>query len=66
MGEKASRIKITVLRRFKPEEAFDEPPVKGAAIEACDAYQDGQVFYVEEESDGMSKEFCGWAWGDIY
>jgi len=63
--ERASRLKITVLRRFKPEEVFDKPTVKGAPISACDVYEDGQVFYVEENGR-MPERFCGWAWNDIY
>ena len=64
MVERANRLKITVLRRFKPEEVFDKPTVKGAPISACDVYEDGQVFYVEEDGR-MPEGFCGWAWNDI-
>jgi uncharacterized repeat protein (TIGR04076 family) len=65
MVVRASRLKITVLRRFGPGEVFDSPPVKGAAENACDVYEDGQVFYVE--ADGrMPEGFCGWAWDDVY
>lgn len=65
MVEKASRLKITVLRRFKPGEVFVEPPVKGPPLDACGVYEDGQVFYVEEDGH-MPEGFCGWAWDDIY
>lgn len=65
MVERASRLKITVLRRFKPEEVFTKSPVKGAPISACGAFEDGQVFYVEENGR-MPEGFCGWAWDDIY
>jgi uncharacterized repeat protein (TIGR04076 family) len=65
MVEKASRLKITVLRRFAPDEVFDSPPVEGGAVDVCGVYEDGQVFYVEQ--DGRIPEgFCGWAWDDIY
>jgi len=64
MVEKASRLKITVLKRFAPEEIFDEPPVKGKLPPACDIYKDGQVFYVEGNGD-MPEGFCTWAWDDI-
>jgi uncharacterized repeat protein (TIGR04076 family) len=64
MVEKASRLKITVLRRFNPKEVFDEPPVEGSAIETCEIYKDGQVFFVEEDGK-MPENFCGWAWDDI-
>lgn len=65
MVEKASRLKITVLRRYRPEEVFEEPPVKGAPADACNVYRDGQVFHVEEDGR-MPEGFCGWAWDDIY
>ena len=65
MVERASRLKITVLRRFKPGEVFGKPPVKGPPLDACGVYKDEQVFYVE--ADGrMPEGFCGWAWDDIY
>lgn len=64
MVEKAKRLKITVLRRFKPGEVFKKPPVKGGSIDACDTYRDGQVFYVEEDGR-MPEGFCDWAWDDI-
>lgn len=64
MVEKASRLKITVLRRFAPEEIFDKPPVKGELPTACGIYADGQVFYVEENR-AMPEGFCSWAWDDI-
>jgi uncharacterized repeat protein (TIGR04076 family) len=63
--ERASRLKITVLRRYRPEEVFEEPPVKGAPVDACSVYRDGQVFYVMEDGR-MPEGFCGWAWDDIY
>jgi uncharacterized repeat protein (TIGR04076 family) len=65
MVEKASNLKITVLRRFKPEEVFDKPPAKGSAISECVLFEDGQIFHVKE--DGRIPEgFCGWAWDDLY
>jgi len=64
MVEKASRLKITVLRRFEPEEVLDTE-YKGGATSACSVYEDGQVLHVEE-GGGMPKVFCGGAWGDLY
>ena len=64
MVEKASRLKITVLRRLKPEEIFDKKPI-AHDLGPCEAYKDGQKFIVE--ADGrMPDEFCTWAWDDIY
>ncbi len=65
MVEKASRLKITVLRRFAPEEVFNEPPVMGGTSSVCEVYKDGQVFYVGDNGR-MPEGFCGWAWDDIY
>lgn len=63
--ERSSRLKITVLRRFKPGEVFESPPAKGVPVDACGVYEDGQVFFVEEDGR-MPEGFCGWAWDDIY
>lgn len=63
--ERASRLRITVLRRFKPEEVFERSPIKGAPTGPCELFQDGQVFYVEEDGR-MPEGFCGWAWSDLY
>ena len=64
MVEKASRLKITVLRRFNPKEVFNVPPVKGGPNETCGIYKDDQVFYIEEDGK-MPENFCSWAWDDI-
>ncbi len=65
MVERASRLRITVLRRFKPGEVFEAPPIRGAPTGPCELFHDGQVFYVE--GDGrMPEGFCGWAWNDLY
>lgn len=65
MVEKASKLKITVLRRFAPDEVFKDPPVDIGGLEVCDVYEDGQEFIVEGNG-AMPEGFCGWAWDDIY
>lgn len=65
MVERASRLKITVLRRLKPEEVFTQSPAKHGPSEACHHYKDDQVFYVEEDG-AMPDGFCDWAWNDLY
>lgn len=65
MVEKASNLKITVLRRLKPEDVFKEKPIDYPDIDACDLYKDGQEFIVDE-SCRMPDGFCSWAWNDIY
>ena len=47
MAEKASRLKIKVLRRFALEKVLDTT-YKGGVPSACSVYEGGQVFYVEE------------------
>ncbi len=65
MVDKASRLKITVLRRFNPEEVFSEKQIEYGELEVCRVYKDGQEFIVE--SDGrMPEGFCSWAWDDIF
>jgi uncharacterized repeat protein (TIGR04076 family) len=65
MVGKAVNLKITVLRRFAPEEVFDKKPIGYEKLEACDVYTDGQEFIVGD--DGLMPEgFCVWAWDDIY
>jgi len=61
---KRHKLKITVLKRFKPSEVFKEDQVKGAPIEACTVFKDGEEFMVE--TGEMPKGFCSWAWDDIY
>ena len=61
-----SKVKITVLKCFKPEEIFKEPPVKGGPTEACDLFKKGDVFIVEGDRTCMPEGFCPWAWNDIF
>ena len=65
MVRKASKLKITVLRRFKPEEVFKEKPIGYGELGPCEVYKDGQEFIVEADGE-MPEGFCGWAWDDIY
>lgn len=59
-----SRVKITVLKRMRPQEVFTASPIKGGPREPCHLFVDGQVFYVE--NGHMPEGFCSWAWNDIY
>ena len=60
------KIKISVIRRFSPEEVFGQEmkTPSGKTISVCSSFEDGQEFIVE----GLNKpdNFCGWAWYDIY
>ena len=60
------KVKITVLRRFKPSEVFKTSPVTEVnSLEACRQYIDGQEFIVFEDLM-MPKRFCTSAWNSIY
>lgn len=63
---KLNRVKITVLRRFKPEEVFEKQiltPVEGDN-EDCSVFKDGQEFIVEGSK--MPEGFCGSAWNALF
>ena len=62
---KRHSVKITVLKRFKPEEVFETLPVKPMSpLGACSMYRDGQEFIVENMK--MPEGFCGSAWVSLY
>jgi uncharacterized repeat protein (TIGR04076 family) len=61
------KIKITVVRRYSPEEVFGHQMVRsssGEAIPTCQFFEDGQEF-IAENSFKMPEGFCGWAWRDL-
>ncbi|MHA2232995.1 MAG: TIGR04076 family protein [Candidatus Hodarchaeales archaeon] len=61
------RIKITVVKRYSPEEVFGHEmklSSSGTRIPPCQYVKDGQVFYAEN-SFKMPEGFCGWAWRDL-
>jgi uncharacterized repeat protein (TIGR04076 family) len=61
-----SKVKITVLRRFKPSEVFDKSPVTPSGpLGACEVNKDGQEFMVEENGR-MPDGFCTSAWNAIF
>jgi uncharacterized repeat protein (TIGR04076 family) len=60
-----SRVKITVLKRFKPSEVFEKSPVTPVTPPAvCEIFADGQEFLVGEDGE-MPKGFCAPAWQTI-
>ncbi len=60
------KVKVTVLRRFKPSEVFRRSPVTPVRpLEACGLYRDGQEFVVGEDGK-MPEGFCTAAWHTIY
>ncbi len=61
----SSRVKITVLKKTDTKQIFGDNPPMGRAIEACESFEEGQEFIVNEDGE-MPKGFCHWAWNDIY
>ncbi len=64
MSEQPS-LKITVLKRFAPEEVFTKKPIGYDTLTRCDRFTDGQEFKVNQ-SLRMPEGFCSWAWDDLY
>jgi len=59
-----NRVRITVERRFTPEEVFGKNPVTPEGpMGACEMFRDGQEFTVE---GGMPEGFCASAWAAVY
>jgi uncharacterized repeat protein (TIGR04076 family) len=61
------KIKLTVIKRTKPEEVFGEKGYttpNGKKVTECTAFKDGQEFIVEKLN--KPEGFCGWAWRDVY
>ena len=63
MNKEASRIKITVLKRFDTKEVFKDPPVKAKYSGPCPIFEEGQVFYVD---DSLQSGFCPYALDSIF
>jgi uncharacterized repeat protein (TIGR04076 family) len=59
------KLKITVLKKTDTKQIFGDKPPMGQAIEACNMFEEGQEFIVDENGD-MPKGFCHWAWNDLY
>jgi uncharacterized repeat protein (TIGR04076 family) len=59
------KVKITVLKRFKPSDVFTESPATPVTpLQACEVFKDGQQFTVEDLK--MPDGFCTSAWVSIY
>jgi uncharacterized repeat protein (TIGR04076 family) len=59
-----SKIKITVIRRFSPEDVFghEYKTPTGKVVGKCD-FKDGQEWISENAQ--MPEGFCTWAWIDL-
>ncbi|NIM44660.1 MAG: TIGR04076 family protein [Nitrososphaeria archaeon] len=64
MSKGQAEIKITVLKVFKPEEVFKDPPIKTKEPYPCPIHEEGQTFIVKgyNQPEGM----CGFAWNVIW
>lgn len=59
------KVKITVLKRYRPSEVFAKSPVTPVTqMEACELFQDGQEFTVKGMK--MPDGFCTSAWVSLY
>ena len=58
-----SSVKVTVLRCFKMEEVFKDPPIKAKYSGPCDEFKEGQEFLIgTEKTPRMPEGFCTFAW----
>ena len=60
---KMDPVKITVLRKVKIDDLFDEYAAEGFESE-CPMFEVGQEFIAKE--DYVPEGFCRWAWADIF
>jgi uncharacterized repeat protein (TIGR04076 family) len=61
-----SKVKITVLKKFKPTEVFGDDLLAETNIkEACAVFNVGQEFIIGEDAK-VPEGFCLWAWNDLY
>jgi uncharacterized repeat protein (TIGR04076 family) len=63
LEDQTSKVKVTVLKRFNPEEVFKDQPVTAKYSGPCPIFKEGQVFHVD---DSMPTEFCPYAWDAIF
>ncbi|MFX0209332.1 MAG: TIGR04076 family protein, partial [Candidatus Hodarchaeota archaeon] len=64
---KLPKIKITIIKKFKPEEVFGHEIIRsssGETIPPCQFFEEGDEF-IAEHSFKMPEGFCGWAWRDL-
>lgn len=59
------KVRITVLKRNFYEELAEKYLTDGKSVGPCPLLKEGQTF-IYEGGAVMPKEFCPWAWIDIY
>ncbi|MHA1245468.1 MAG: TIGR04076 family protein [Candidatus Heimdallarchaeota archaeon] len=69
MKHKNYQVKITVIKRFGPEEVFGTnhnlKTLSSNPITKCVLFEEGTEFIVDN-IERIPEGFCGWAWRDIY
>jgi len=64
-----TKVKITVVKRFGPEDVFGPDHglkgLSGDPIAMCTMFEEGAEFTVDD-IERIPDGFCGWAWRDIY
>ena len=65
---KMARVKITVIKKFSPEEVFSHEMryPDGNLIPPCIVFEEGQEIIVENILGPKPEEFCGWGWNDLW
>ena len=65
---KISKIKITVLKKFKPGEVFKKTPADSNIKDDCSLFTVGQEFIIDDNSvvGKIPEGFCTWAWNDLF
>lgn len=60
-----TKIKITVIKRFSPQDVFghEYKTPTGKKVEKCSVFEEGQEWI--SENGEMPEDFCGWAWTDL-
>lgn len=60
-----AKVKITVLKRNFYEELAEKYLTEGKSVGPCPILEEGETF-IYEGGAVMPKDFCPWAWIDIY
>ena len=60
-----SEVKITVLKKLSSQQIFGDDPPLGKGANPCPVLKVGKEFVVREDGE-MPKDFCHWAWNDMY
>jgi uncharacterized repeat protein (TIGR04076 family) len=60
-----NKVRITVLKKMSSTDIFGDGPPLGKMVQACPVFEVGEEHIVGEGGE-MPKEFCHWAWNDLY